>query len=320
MTSHVGKYQRIRLLAEGIIEDYLARAAGPPGFEKTLVLQCLRSDMAEDVGLAEMFLDKARMAARLTHPHLVQVFDFGEADGTYFLAREYIDGPSLSRLIKRAAAQRMLLPVTLCARIISQACEGLAFAHDLTHPKTNQPLELIHRCIRPYNILLSRQGTAKVVDFGIDKIRSQWSPRYHLPIEGQLAYMSLEELRGWKMDRRVDVYALGVVLYELLTARKPFESTSDSGVAQAILSEPMVPVERHRPDLPGALRAILLRALAKERDQRYPDCHAFQAGLEAFILSEGEPVTPQQVAQLIQQVTASDDPTVIAPVAPCSER
>ncbi|RKH89844.1 serine/threonine protein kinase [Corallococcus sp. AB045] len=313
MTSHVGKYQRIRLLAEGIIEDYLARAAGPQGSEKTLVLQCLRSDMAEQMEFPEMFLDTAMSAARLTHPHLVRVFDVGEADGTSFLAREHIDGPSLRRVIKHLAVQGMTLPATLCARIISQACEGLAYAHDLTDPKTKQPLRLIHRCVRPYNILLSRQGTAKVVDFGIDYFRARWTPEHHIPIMSKYRYMAPEEIMGVPVDRRVDVYSLGLVLYELLTTRRPFESTSDWDLLRVVVSEPLVPAEQHRPDLPDALRAILARALAKDRDQRYPDCHAFRKELEDFIRSEGEPVTSRQVAQLVQQVSPSDDPTVAAP-------
>ncbi|WP_375759995.1 serine/threonine protein kinase [Corallococcus exercitus] len=310
MTSHVGKYQRIRLLDGGIVEDSLAKTVGQWGIEKTLVLQCLRPDMAEDVDLAQIFLDTAKMAARLTHPHLVRVFDFGKADGTYFLAREHIDGPSLRRLIKHAAVQRMALPASLCARIISQACEGLAYAHDLTDPKTNQPLRRIHHCIRPYNILLSRQGTAKVLDFGVAGFRSRWTPipHYGSPDLSQHGYMAPEDIRGLPVDRQVDVYSLGVVLYELLTTRKPFEGKSHWDVFQAVLSEPMVPPERHRPDLPDALRAILARALAKDLDQRYPDCHAFRKDLEEFIRSKGEPVTSRQVAQLVQQVSASDAP------------
>nr|WP_277991388.1 serine/threonine-protein kinase [Corallococcus macrosporus] len=257
-----------------------------------------------------MFLDMAKRATRLTHPHLVRVVDFGKADGSYFLAREHIDGPSLRRVIKHVAVQRMALPATLCARIISQACEGLAYAHDLTDPKTNQSLRLIHRCIRPYNILLSRQGTAKVVDLGVDYFRSRWTPipHYGSPDLSQHVYMAPEEIRGLSADRRVDVYSLGVVLYELLTTRKPFEGKPGYELFQAILSEPMVPPERHRPDLPDALRAILDRALAKDLDERYPDCHAFRKDLEAFIRSEGEPVTSRQVARLVQQVTASDAP------------
>ncbi|MFP2906517.1 serine/threonine protein kinase, partial [Pyxidicoccus sp. 3LFB2] len=316
MKPHVGKYQHIRLLAEGIVEDYLAKAAGPQGFEKTLVLQCLRSDMAEDVELAEMFLDTAMSAARLSHPHLAQVFDFGVADGTYFLAREHIDGPSLSRVLKHMAAQRMTLPATLCAHIISQACEGLAYAHDLTDPQTKQPLERIHRCVKPDNILLSHQGTAQVVDFGIGYFRFRFTYEHLTISPHKYRYMAPEEVRGLPVDRRADVFSLGVVLYELLTARRPFESDWD--IFQAVTSDLMVPAERRRPDLPGALRAILARALAMKRDQRYPDCRALQADLEEFILSEGEPVTPQQVVQLIQQVTAGDDPTLIAPGPPTS--
>ncbi|WP_434300305.1 serine/threonine protein kinase [Corallococcus exiguus] len=313
VTSQVGKYQRIRLLSGGIIEDHLAKTAGPRGVEKTLVLQCLRSDMAEQVDFPEMFLDTAKSVAPLKHPNLVKVVDFGEADGTYFLAREHVDGPSLRQLINHLAAQRMTLSATLCARIISQACAGLAHAHDLTDPKTKQPLELTHRCIRPYNILLSRQGTAKVVDFGIEDFRSRWTPQHHIPHLSQHVYMAPEQIRGFPVDRRADVYSLGVVLYELLTTRKPFEAKSDWAVMAAVLSAPMVPVEQHRPDLHGALRATIARALAKDREQRYPDCRAFQADLEEFIRSSGEPVTPRQVAQLVQQVSPSDGPTVTAP-------
>ncbi|MHA7631836.1 serine/threonine protein kinase [Corallococcus sp. M7] len=315
MTSQVGKYQRIRLLTEGIIEDYLAKAAGPQGVEKTLVLQCLRPDMAEQVDFPEMFLDTARDAARLTHPRLVKVVDFGEVDGTYFLAREHVDGPSLRQLINHLVAQRMTLPVSLCARIISQACEGLAYAHELTDPKTNQPLEVTHRCVMPYNILLSRQGTTQLVDFGIDEFRERWTPRHFTPNLSRLRYMPPEQVRGLPVDRRADVYALGMVLYELLTTHRPFESTSDWGLLQAVTSEPIVPAEQHRPDLPDALRAILARALAKDREQRYPDCHAFRKDLEAFIRSVKEPAPPNQVAQLVQQVMPSDDPTFVVPVA-----
>ncbi|MCP3139448.1 serine/threonine protein kinase [Pyxidicoccus xibeiensis] len=245
-----------------------------------------------------------------------QIFDFGVADGTYFLASEHIEGPSLRRVIKHLSAQRMTLPATLCARIISQACEGLAYAHDLTDPQANPPLRLIHRCVKPDNILLSHQGMARVVGFGTDDFRARWTTEHLVPNWSKYLYMAPEGVMGLSSDRRVDVYALGLVLYELLTARRPFDSMPVMALIEAIVFKPMVPAEQHRPDLPGALRAILARALARERDQRYPDCRALQADLEEFILSVGEPVTPQRVVQLIQQVTASDAPTVIAPAPP----
>jgi serine/threonine-protein kinase len=304
----IGKYQLIRKLATGgMAEVYLAKAAGPMGFEKTLVLKRILPHLAEEPAFVEMFLSEAKLAARLTHPNVVQIFDFGEADGTYFLAMEYIDGPSLRTLIQRASAQGLSLPLTACARLVAHACEGLAFAHDFTDPETGEQLGLVHRDISPDNILLSKQGAVKVVDFGIAKAAGQGHKTASGVIKGKLAYMPPEQVRAEPLDRRVDVYSLGVVLYELLTAHKPFEAQSDVGLMRAILTQSPMPAVQFRPELPDSLRRILGRALAKDREQRYPDCHAFQADLEEFILSVGKPMTTQQLAQLIAQVASGTD-------------
>jgi serine/threonine-protein kinase len=304
----VGKYQLIRKLATGgMAEVFLAKAAGPMGFQKTLVLKRILPHLAEEPAFVEMFLSEAKLAAQLTHPHIVQIFDFGEADGAYFLAMEYIDGPSLRTLVKRASAQELSLPMAACARIVAHACEGLAFAHDFTHPETGEALGLVHRDISPDNILLSRQGAVKVVDFGIAKAAGQSHKTRSGVIKGKLAYMPPEQVRAEPLDRRVDVYALGVVLYELLTAHKPFEADSEFGLMRAILTQSPMPAVQFRPELPDSLRRILGRALAKDQAQRYPDCHAFQSDLEEFILSAGKPVTTQQVAQLLTQITSSTD-------------
>jgi serine/threonine-protein kinase len=294
-------------------EVFLAKAAGPMGFEKLLVLKRILPELAEEPSFVEMFLSEARLAARLTHPNIVQIFDFGESEGAYFLAMEYIDGPSLRTLIKRAAAQGLSLPPTVCARLISHACEGLAFAHDCTDPDTGEPLGLIHRDISPDNILLSRQGAVKVVDFGIAKAAGQSHKTESGVVKGKLPYMPPEQLRAKPLDRRADVYALGVVLYELLTGQRPYASESEAGLMQAILYEPLLPAARLRPDLPQPLRRILTKALAKEREQRYPDCHAFQTDLEGFIAWVGRPVMTQQVAQLINQATSNPELPALQP-------
>jgi eukaryotic-like serine/threonine-protein kinase len=304
VTQQVGKYQLIRKLATGgMAEVFLAKAAGPMGFEKTLVLKRILPHLAEESSFVEMFLGEAKLAAQLTHPHIAQIFDFGEAEGSYFLAMEYVDGPSLRTLIKRSVNQAQPLPPALCARLVSQACEGLAFAHDFVDPETGESLGLIHRDISPDNILLSRQGAVKVVDFGIAKAAGQGHKTRSGVIKGKLAYMPPEQLRARDMDRRVDVYALGVVLYELLTGQRPYTSDSDAGLMQAILFESPVPVAQLRANVPESLQHILERALTKEPAQRYPDCHALQSDLEDFILSVGKPVTTHQVAQLIQSLT-----------------
>ncbi|WP_414639333.1 serine/threonine protein kinase [Archangium sp.] len=294
-------------------EVFLAKAAGPMGFEKTLVVKRILPELAEEPAFVQMFLSEAKLAARLTHPNIVQIFDFGQSEGAYFLAMEYIDGPSLRMLIKRAVAQELALPSTVCARLISLACEGLAFAHDFADPDTGEPLSLIHRDISPDNILLSRQGAVKVVDFGIAKAAGQSHKTESGVVKGKLAYMPPEQLRAKVVDRRADVYALGVVLYELLTGQRPYSSESDAGLMQAILYEPPIPAAQVRPDLPQPLRRILGKAIAKEREQRYPDCHVFQADLEAFIVSSGKPVTAQQVAQLITQATSKTDTPALTP-------
>ena len=312
----LGKYQLISKLATGgMAEVYLARADGPMGFSKALVVKRILPHLAEDPQFVEMFIAEARLAARLDHPNIVQIFDFGEADGTWFLAMEYIDGLNLRVLAKRARAVEVPLPPACCARIIASACEGLAFAHDSRDPELGVPLGLIHRDISPDNILLSHQGSVKVVDFGIAKAADQGHRTQTGVIKGKLAYMPPEQLRGAALDRRVDVYALGIVLYELLTGHKPFDATTEASMVQAILHEPFIPAEKRQPDLPVALRSILERALAKEREQRYPDCRVFQADLERFMVSTGEPVGTWHLAQLMKRVAALSEAAVTEPIA-----
>jgi serine/threonine-protein kinase len=313
---HSGKYQLVRKLATGgMAEVYLAKAAGPMGFEKTLVLKRILPHLAEDPAFVEMFLGEARLAAQLEHPNVVQIFDFGEAEGSFFLAMELIDGPNLRKLVKRA--QEVPLPPALCAKLVAFAAEGLAYAHEFRDPATGEPLGLIHRDVSPDNILVSRQGAVKVVDFGIAKVAGQGHRTQTGVVKGKVAYMPPEQLQTKPLDRRVDVYALGVVLYELLTGKRPFDATTDVSVMQAILFEAFIPASQRRPDLPAALVQVLERALAKDRDKRYPDCRALQADLERFVMSTGESVGAYQIAQFMAQLMAdgSSVPVGVTPQA-----
>ncbi|NOJ82003.1 protein kinase domain-containing protein [Myxococcus xanthus] len=296
----IGKYQLVRKLASGgMAEVFLAKAAGPRGFEKTLVLKRILPHLAEDAAFVEMFLGEARLAAQLEHPNIVQIFDFGEAEGSFFLAMEFIDGPNLRKLVKRAAEEA--LPPAFCAKVVAAAAEGLAYAHEFRDVETGEPLGLIHRDVSPDNILVSRQGAVKVVDFGIAKVAGQGHRTLTGVVKGKVAYMPPEQLQAKAMDRRVDVYALGVVLYELLTGKRPFDATTDVSVMQAILFESFIPVSARRPDVPLALQQVLDKALAKDRERRYADCRALQDDLERFVLSTGEPVGAYQIAQRIAQ-------------------
>ncbi|HYI00820.1 serine/threonine-protein kinase [Hyalangium sp.] len=295
----MGKYQLIHKLATGgMAEVFLAKAAGPMGFEKMLVVKRILPHLATEPAFVEMFLSEARLVAQLNHPNIVQIFDFGESEGTYFIAMEYIDGSNLREIIRRASGVSLSLPLAFCARVVSAACEGLAFAHDLREPATNLPMDIIHRDISPDNILLSRQGAVKVVDFGIAKAAGMSPHTQTGVLKGKLAYMPPEQLRNEPLDRRADVYALGIVLYELLTGLKPFMATSEAGMVQAILFELQVPVAQRRPEVPEVLQRILAQATAKDRERRYPDCASFQAELDEFIVSTGKPMGASQLALL----------------------
>jgi serine/threonine-protein kinase len=311
-----GRYEIIRKIANGgMAELFLARAEGPGGFEKTVVLKRILPNLAEDPAFVAMFLSEAKLASRLHHTNIVQIFDVGRAEGGYYLVMEYIDGPNLQALARKAREAGIALPPELCAWTIAEACEGLAYAHEFCDPATGKPLELVHRDVSLDNILLSQEGAVKVVDFGIAKAADQVHRTQTGIIKGKLSYMAPEQLRKKPLDRRVDVYALGVTFYELLTGRKPFDATTEASMARAILFEPLIPAVKRRPDLPRGVQRILDRALARDRDQRYADCRAFQADLELFIRSERKPMGASQLARFIDQVSTAQ---VVA--APASQR
>ena len=312
----LGKYQLLRKLATGgMAEVFLAKTDGPMGFEKLLVIKRILPHLAEDPQFIAMFLAEAKLAAQLNHPNLVQLFDFGEAGGSHFIAMEYIDGPSLRYLLARARDLQAPISLALAARIVSSAAEGLAYAHDFRDPVTDEPLHLVHRDVSPDNILISRSGSVKLVDFGIAKARGQSHHTQAGTVKGKFAYMAPEQLRGEPLDRRVDLYALGVVLYELCTGRMPFEAASDASMVRAVLYDPAIPAVRRVPTLPAAVQEILDRLLAKDRGARYPDCRTLHADLETFIRSTGEATTGFALSRLVAQLNPAT-PTPPPPPLP----
>ena len=315
----LGKYQLVRKLAVGgMAEVFLAKAAGPMGFEKTLVLKRILPDLAGDPVFVRMFLAEAKLAASLNHPNIAQIFDFGQEQGAYFIAMEYVDGPNLRSLSRRSAERSIPIPVSLCAKIISSACEALAYAHEFIDPGTATPLSVIHRDVSPENILLSRTGAVKMVDFGIAKAGGRTQPTEAGILRGKISYMPPEQIQGKEIDHRADIFALGVVFYELITGSKPFDARSDVTIVQAILYEQMIPAVARRPDIPEPIARMLQCALAKDPDGRYPTCRHFQAELEQFIVSTGELVGAYQLAALVSQLGGAHSMSIAAPpsVAP----
>jgi eukaryotic-like serine/threonine-protein kinase len=297
--NQLGKYRIVRKLATGgMAEVYLAQAEGPAGFQKQLVVKRILPHLTQDPSFVEMFLNEARLAAQLEHPNIVQIFELGEAGGSFFIAMEFIDGPNLRRLGRAIKERGQQLPFEYAAKIVALACEGLAFAHDFApHGK---PMNLIHRDISPDNIVLSRNGAVKVLDFGIAKAADQPHITKTGMVKGKLSYMPPEQLRGDELDRRADVFALGIVLYEILAGVRPFDATSDASVVQAILNQAPVPLLQRRPDTPPELIAIIDRALAKDRERRYPSCRAMQLELENFLILRSKYVSASDLASLVE--------------------
>jgi len=298
---------------------FLAKAAGPKGFEKTLVLKRILPHLAEDQHFVEMFLSEAKIAAQLNHPNIVQVYDFGEAEGAYYIAMEYVDGPNLRLILRRTLQNRALLPIPLCVKMVSLACEGLAYAHEFADPESGSPLGLIHCDISPENILLSRNGSAKVVDFGIAKAAGFGPQNKAGTFKGKVSYMPPERIQGNPFDLRADIFSLGVVLYELVTGVKPFNARTDVSILHAILQEPIVPISSRRPDVPELLGRILARALAKDPDNRYRSCRELQRDLDRFLVSIGKAVSSHHLARLVTYVTDATHVQTAPPAAPSPE-
>jgi serine/threonine-protein kinase len=281
-------------------EVYLAKFEWAHGLEKTVVVKRILEHIAQDPNFIAMFFSEAQLASRLNHPNVIQIIEFGEAEGIPFLAMEYVEGLTLRELVLTAIERGERLPVPHCARIAATACEALAYAHELVDPETGVPLQLIHRDVSLDNILVSTAGAVKLVDFGIAKAVTQVHHTKTGVIKGKLSYMAPEQVRGEPLDRRVDVYGLGIVLYELVAGAKPFENTSEAELLHEIVYGTRIPLRGPRPDAPPELERIVNRALERDRGNRYSDCRVLHADLENFLLSCRQPVNAFQLAELVK--------------------
>ncbi len=301
-----------KLATGGMAEVYLAKVAGPGGFEKLVVLKQILPQLSDNEVYVKMFLSEARLAAQLDHPNIVHVFDFGEADGSYFLTMEYVDGANLRQVLRWAIRSGHGIAPTVTARIIANACEGLAYAHEFVPPGGGDVMRLVHRDVSPENIMLSRIGGVKMLDFGVAKASTEDHRSKVGSLKGKIAYMPPEQIKGKGIDHRVDIYALGVVLYQTLSGKRPYGQATDVQLINAILTEEPTPLLKHRLDLPDNLLDIVAKAMAKEPAKRFQSCLEMRDALEAYIAHEGTAVTATQIGQLVQAYQAAN-PDGIAP-------
>ncbi|HEY5933736.1 MAG TPA: serine/threonine-protein kinase, partial [Kofleriaceae bacterium] len=282
----VGKYEVLRKIATGgMAEIYLARSRGTAGFEKLVVLKRILPHVAEDPMFVSMFLDEARLAASLSHPNIADVYDVGEADGSYFFTMEYVHGED-ARTIRMAMRKRgERLPLNVALAIV----HGIASALDYTHEKTGPdgPLGLVHRDVSSSNIIVSYDGAVKLVDFGIARATARVTKTLTGALKGKIPYMSPEQCRGQALDHRSDLFSLGVVMFELTLGRRPFRGDSDFAIMEQIVhGEPQRPRELD-PDYPLELELVVMRLLDRDPAARYQSAEALREDLEAFITERG---------------------------------
>jgi serine/threonine protein kinase len=293
-----GKYQLLKKLATGgMAEVWLARHSGIEGFSRLLVVKRILPHLADDPEFVQMFLNEAKIAARFNHPNIAQIYDLGETNGTYFIAMEFVHGEDLGRLMRKAWSTGQWIARPLAIRIVASACEGLYYAHTKADDRGN-PLRVVHRDISPQNILVSFDGSVKLVDFGIAKAADAQSMTRSGAIKGKFAYMAPEQASGKTLDHRSDIFAIGLVLYELLTGVRPLKRDSELGTLQAALECAIEPPSQVA-DVPAELDSVVMSALAKAADDRYRDARTFQMALEEFLVSQRWVATSVQISELM---------------------
>lgn len=279
----LGPYQINRLLAAGgMAEVYLANKIGPGGFKKQVVLKKIGKKLLGDREIHSMFLDEAKVQSLLDHPNIVQIHDFGESQGSYYLVMELVSGCTLRWLIDNGVAVGRPLPIQHALRITADVLAGLHFAHETRNRKGEQ-LNLIHRDISPVNILVGRHGMAKICDFGVAKSKLQSVFTRAGLVKGKFRYMSPEQISSGQLDRRSDVFGVGICLWEMLVGRRLFDHPSETGVATSIRSGEYPLPSGFRRGIPKALDRIVMKALSLSRRERFASARDFQGACESLL-------------------------------------
>ena len=293
-----GKYRLVYPLAVGgMAEVFIAKQQGPAGFEKTVVIKRILPVLSENPDFVQMFLDEARLAAQLSHPNIAQVFDFGEADGAYYLAMEYLCGADLVSIHRNLLIRGQQMPAQVAAIIASAAADALHYAHTFVDER-RRPLRVVHRDVSPSNILVTFQGVTKVLDFGIAKADGKLGHTQVGRVKGKFAYMSPEQMRGLPLDGRSDVYSLGLVLHEALTGVPLNRGKNEKALLELVAKRTSFPSPRvARPELPDELCDITLKALEHDRERRYQTAQAMRLDLERHLAN----LTYQPSVELLRE-------------------
>ena len=297
-----GRYETLRAIASGgMATVHLGRAVGVGGFERLVAIKVMHSHIAEDPEFVDMFLDEARLAARIRHPNVVATIDVRDSKESLFLVMELVDGPSLRRLLKKAKGTGDPLPLGVTVRVMLDTLAGLQAAHELTGDD-GEPLQLIHRDVTPANILVGVDGVVRLTDFGVARAEARLSSTRGGQLKGKIPYMPPEQLLGDPMDHRCDVYAAGAVLWETLVGRRLYRADSDGRLVKMIISGPELTPRKANPRVPPAIDRVCMAALESSPEDRHATAAAFAEALEEAAEKDGIAIaTNRAVAAYVEQ-------------------
>jgi serine/threonine protein kinase len=295
-----GRYRLIdRVGKGGMAEVFRAVADGPRELQPVFVIKRIRPDRSDSPKFVQMFCDEARISALLRHPNIVQIYDFGQIEGAYFMAMEYLRGKDLETVMRTLRAARAAISPALAAVVAREAARALHHAHTATLPG-GLPGGIVHRDVTPSNIMLLWNGGVKILDFGIAKAASEARTRDGQPpkLEGKLAYLSPELVRGGQIDRRSDVFSLGIVCWEMVAGAGLFTGSTEYETMRNVLVQPIAAPSRGRPGVPAALDAIVARALERDPAHRYQTAADMADDLDRFLAAASS--SGESVSQLLR--------------------
>ena len=297
-----GKYQLLRVLAQGgMAEVFLAKQVGPEGFEKVVVVKRVLPHLSRRPDFVEMFLDEARLNASLSHPNIVQVFDFGLAQGQYFLAMEYLAGEDLSTIYRAAVAAGKTVPPEIVALVGAAACDALNYIH-VAVTENGESRRIVHRDISPSNLIITYQGTVKILDFGIAKAEGKLVETQQGTLKGKYAYMSPEQALSEPLDGRSDLFSLGAVLYEMLTGARLFQREGHLALLKAVTVETILPPSMRHPSVPPDMDGVVMRALARDKGARYQSAQEMRRDLDQFLSARTYVPAQSQLQQYLTEL------------------
>jgi serine/threonine protein kinase len=297
-----GEYKILKKIATGgMAEVFLAKRIGMKGFEKLLAIKRIHPQFSENEEFIAMFIDEAKLAAKLNHRNIIQIYDFGSQQGSYYIAMEYIFGKDLRSILKKSKERGENLPPAQCAYIITEAAKGLEYAHTLKD-HFGKPLQIIHRDISPQNILISYEGEVMLADFGIAKAASKSTETRAGVLKGKILYMSPEQAWGKTIDRRSDLYSLGVVLYEMVTQRKIFDADSEFSMLEKVRNAVVEFPPNVFENIPKHFLQVIQKALEKNPDHRYQSAHEIRVDLENYLHTAQERLSEKAISNYLKRL------------------